>query len=242
LGAKPATPVPAKIYLDDNGNPIPAGFVPDGPESHTYVVSHPTYRVTLPDGRKFDVITDGRPPSEADVLGALQTNAARAPSGDVPAGFVADPDLGNVRLAQLVRARYPGAYDDLDDDTLEQKVIEKYPQYANLAKSKNVTAAKMVADQIRKAATDLPRDTIRRVGRPIVRAVRFCLGYGLGSARICCRQERGARIAAMRTIAIANQKGGSCKTTMAVNLAAAFAERRHCVCLVDLTGIDPATS
>lgn len=37
-------------------------------------------------------------------------------------------------LAALVRAQHPGAYDDLDDATLESSVLAKYPQYADLAK------------------------------------------------------------------------------------------------------------
>lgn len=37
------------------------------------------------------------------------------------------------KLAAMVRAKYPGAYDDMDDTTLEKSVLAKYPQYADLA-------------------------------------------------------------------------------------------------------------
>lgn len=36
-------------------------------------------------------------------------------------------------LTQKIRAKYPGAYDDLDDATLTKKVLAKYPQYSDLA-------------------------------------------------------------------------------------------------------------
>lgn len=35
-------------------------------------------------------------------------------------------------LAAKIRAKYPGAYDGVDDATLEKQVIAKYPQYATL--------------------------------------------------------------------------------------------------------------
>lgn len=36
-------------------------------------------------------------------------------------------------LAQSIRAKYPGVYDDMDDASLEAAVIEKYPVYADMA-------------------------------------------------------------------------------------------------------------
>lgn len=51
------------------------------------------------------------------------------------------------------------------------------------------------------------------------------------------REARGAE--AVRTFAVTNQKGGSCKTTTAVNLAAAIGEKEKRVLLVDL---DPQAS
>ena len=38
-------------------------------------------------------------------------------------------------LASMVRAKYPGVYDDMDDATLEQKVLAKYPQYSDLPRT-----------------------------------------------------------------------------------------------------------
>jgi hypothetical protein len=38
-------------------------------------------------------------------------------------------------LANKVRAKYPGVYDDMDDAALESKVLAKYPQYGDLAKA-----------------------------------------------------------------------------------------------------------
>lgn len=38
------------------------------------------------------------------------------------------------QLAEKVRAKFPGLYDDLDDATLEKNVLAKHPEYADLAK------------------------------------------------------------------------------------------------------------
>lgn len=35
-------------------------------------------------------------------------------------------------LAQKIRAKYPGAYDDMDDAALEKAILAKYPEYADL--------------------------------------------------------------------------------------------------------------
>ncbi len=49
------------------------------------------------------------------------------------AGSPQVPSPPTNELATRMRAKYPGAYDDLDDGTLTQKVIAKYPQYSDLA-------------------------------------------------------------------------------------------------------------
>jgi hypothetical protein len=38
-------------------------------------------------------------------------------------------------LANKIRAKYPGSYDDMDDAALEAKILAKYPQYGDLAKA-----------------------------------------------------------------------------------------------------------
>lgn len=40
------------------------------------------------------------------------------------------------QLADLIRAKYPGVYDDMDDAELEKAVIAKYPQYKDLSTEK----------------------------------------------------------------------------------------------------------
>lgn len=45
------------------------------------------------------------------------------------------------QLAELWRAKYPGDYDDLDDNELEDKVLAKYPQYQDLASPREAPPA-----------------------------------------------------------------------------------------------------
>src|ERR1035438_3555684 len=37
------------------------------------------------------------------------------------------------QLVDTIRAKYPGAYDDMDDASLTKSVLAKYPQYSDLA-------------------------------------------------------------------------------------------------------------
>jgi|SRR5579864_1103187 len=38
-------------------------------------------------------------------------------------------------LAQAIRSKYPGSYDDLSDSDLEEKILAKYPQYSDMPRS-----------------------------------------------------------------------------------------------------------
>lgn len=44
-------------------------------------------------------------------------------------------------LAQLIKAKYPGKYDDLSDTDLEQRILAKYPQYADLPRTQSIPGA-----------------------------------------------------------------------------------------------------
>lgn len=39
--------------------------------------------------------------------------------------------LNNAKVGQAVKLKYPGKYDDADDNTLGAAVLQKYPQYGN---------------------------------------------------------------------------------------------------------------
>lgn len=54
-----------------------------------------------------------------------------------PALPASDPSQGGLNsLVEKVRGMHPGAYDDLDDATLTKRVLDKYPQYSDLAAPK----------------------------------------------------------------------------------------------------------
>jgi hypothetical protein len=46
---------------------------------------------------------------------------------------IGPPKKGLNPLVDKIRAKYPGAYDDMDDATLTKKVLAKFPMYSDLA-------------------------------------------------------------------------------------------------------------
>lgn len=48
------------------------------------------------------------------------------------------------QLTEKVRAKYPGVYDDLDDQVLEKQVLAKHPEYADLAETPKDIHAQLV--------------------------------------------------------------------------------------------------
>jgi len=48
-------------------------------------------------------------------------------------------------LAQMVRAKYPGAYDDMDDVSLENQVLAKYPEYGDLPRTQSAQTGTLPA-------------------------------------------------------------------------------------------------
>lgn len=62
-------------------------------------------------------------------------------------------------LAGKIRAKYPGAYDNLSDSDLEQKIIAKYPQYKDMATpaapSSSVPTGASIADQLAAKTTGI---------------------------------------------------------------------------------------
>ena len=52
-----------------------------------------------------------------------------------PAQAIPSASGNQPTLAQLIRSKYPNEYADMDDATLETKVLAKYPQYADLPRT-----------------------------------------------------------------------------------------------------------
>lgn len=63
-------------------------------------------------------------------------------------------------LAALMRAKYPGAYDDMSDADLESAVVAKYPEYQDLATKREPVAPKSFEErtQARLAKTFIQQD------------------------------------------------------------------------------------
>lgn len=66
------------------------------------------------------------------------------------------------QLAASIRAKYPGAYDDLDDAALEQQVLLKYPQYADLVEPEPVAPA--TPAEPKRSLTDTAVDALPMIG------------------------------------------------------------------------------
>lgn len=56
-------------------------------------------------------------------------------------------------LAQMIRSKHPGAYDDMDDVTLEKNVLAKYPEYGDLPKTKMTSSTGQQAEDWWKTPT-----------------------------------------------------------------------------------------
>lgn len=52
------------------------------------------------------------------------------------------------QLAAKIRQKYPGQYDDLDDSTLESKVVSKYPQYKDMIETPKEPANEVSSEQL----------------------------------------------------------------------------------------------
>lgn len=51
--------------------------------------------------------------------------------------------MNSKEFADKIRAKFPGAYDSIDDDTLTQKVIAKYPDYASVVDTPSEEPSKL---------------------------------------------------------------------------------------------------
>lgn len=75
-------------------------------------------------------------------------------------------------LAELIRAKYGDAYKDLDDATLEQQVLAKHPEYADLAKKTDTDAASTATASPKDAPAESWGDTAMRAVKGVGHFVR----------------------------------------------------------------------
>ena len=94
------------------------------------------------------------PPPQATQTG-LAPGAQIAPPTSVPAQQV----LYSSPLVNKWRANYPGVYDDIDNATLQQKILAKYPQYQDLA-NPIASPAQDAADTSRAGTTPTDRTSV----------------------------------------------------------------------------------
>ncbi len=73
-------------------------------------------------------------------------------------------------LAELVRAKHPGAYDDLDDAALEKAVLAKYPQYADLAKPAEPSVASRAVDTAKDVGVGFAKGLANTITGPSILA------------------------------------------------------------------------
>lgn len=88
-------------------------------------------------------------------------------------------------FAQKIRAKYPGAYDDLDDNTLTQKVIQKYPIYKDQVNFESQTIAqpeKMKFDIPAPAETEVTEEEPGFLEKAGKTALDVGIGAGKGAA------------------------------------------------------------
>jgi hypothetical protein len=70
-------------------------------------------------------------------------------------------------LAQMVRSKYPGAYDDMDDVSLEKSVLAKHPEYSDLPTTKSAAPDLKTGQGMEQQAVEQSR---QQIGAPVIQA------------------------------------------------------------------------
>lgn len=76
------------------------------------------------------------------------------------------------QLAALIRAKFPGAYDDLDDAALEKSVLAKHPEYQDLATPEPPKAVDAPQAETGRDGRAVLGDAVMNFGRGVLRTVR----------------------------------------------------------------------